>query len=180
MLNYVMAQAGRSAQTTGDDYMANNYVQSCVVVKMASNEDAIEALRFFQQAELHVDGYEEGCETPEIEGAGQEEWEVFLSAVAEYEAICFDCRLFGKEIYLSGEEQADPEQMAYFIQFVQKHFDLNEPILITWAETCSKMREGEFSGGACLVHKDIIKFRDTPYEWFINTCREYNLPRSIS
>ncbi len=176
----MLAPSWKAYQTNWRKFMANNYVQSCVCVNLGSNEAAKAAFQFYSLAESYINDFDEGEDAPTIESPAVEEWEVFLCAIAENEVISFNCYVQGKEIYIGSEEFADPEHMAYFIQFIQKHFNLNEPVLITWAETCSKLREGEFNGGCAIVHKDLIKFRNSSYDWFNQVCKEYNIARDFS
>ena len=54
-------------------------------------------------------------------------------------------------IWLYGEEFGDPDAVARIVQQFLFTFRPNHVFTLQWAETCSKMRIGEFSGGAMVV-----------------------------
>lgn len=60
-----------------------------------------------------------------------------------------------------SEEYGNTDHLADFLQAYLKHFDINEPIGVEWAMTCSKMRTNEFSGGACVIWKNEIEWMGT-------------------
>lgn len=62
------------------------------------------------------------------------------------------------ELWIYSEECADPEEVALFVQAFLRHFGHTDYWTLTWAESCSKPRIGEFSGGALFVTKDKICF----------------------
>lgn len=65
-----------------------------------------------------------------------------------------------KRFWLYAEEWGDPGRLAYIIAEWQTTFDITEPFVLTWAETCcfrSKLRLDDFSGGAIAVYKGEVK-----------------------
>lgn len=61
-------------------------------------------------------------------------------------------------LWLYSAECCDPEHVAKFVQKFLKLFRPQECFCFNWAETCSKMRPGEFSGGGAFVSAEKIKF----------------------
>jgi hypothetical protein len=56
-----------------------------------------------------------------------------------------------KTVWLYGEESVDLDQMVKVLCEFQTHFKLKTPVSFSWANTCSKLRLDEFSGGAVVV-----------------------------
>jgi hypothetical protein len=56
------------------------------------------------------------------------------------------------QVWIYSEMNCDMERLADLLCEFQKHFGLQEPIVISWAATCSKPRLDGFGGGAvCIV-----------------------------
>ena len=62
-----------------------------------------------------------------------------------------------KRFWLYAEEYGNPGRLADIIAEWQTTFGITEPFVLTWAETCSKLRLDEFSGGAIAVYKGEVK-----------------------
>lgn len=56
-------------------------------------------------------------------------------------------------LHFWSDESCDLEVIAEVIQDWQKKYDVQEPFILGYAQTCSKPRSGEFGGGAVLIHK---------------------------
>ncbi|MGE0885431.1 MAG: hypothetical protein AB7P14_17935 [Blastocatellales bacterium] len=62
----------------------------------------------------------------------------------------------GNELWMYAEESGNLEHVALFVQEFLAQFRPNEYFTLSWAETCSKPRISEFSGGAIFITaKDI-------------------------
>lgn len=73
------------------------------------------------------------------------------------------------ELYAYAEESANLEAVTFILQklLIADAIEGNykDGIIITWANTCSKMRPDEFSGGACYVTKDEIHWQPDVIKW---------------
>lgn len=167
--------------------MANNYVSTCVVVKLNTLENVKAAQEFYNLAQTFAD---EGCDEdsqPPVEGAGKEQWDDFLLTVRDNSYVSFQLFTNKNEttIVLGDEESVNVEELASFIQFLQNRFSLEtavfiswsetSAVFISWSETCSKLRVNEFNGGAVLVHKDHIEWQESSCTWFDRMCKELNI-----
>lgn len=60
-----------------------------------------------------------------------------------------------------AEECGNTEHLVDFLQMYIREWNIDEPIGVEWAMTCSKMRPNEFGGGACVVWKDHVQWLGT-------------------
>ena len=100
---------------------------------------------------------------------------------AEYNRRCHDDEDVGFEIeyddtrrlvIVFAEESGDIEKVADFIQQALKKFSPNGCWAITYAETCSSPRPGEFNGGAVFVTAEKIEYMNT-YTWAKQKMEEF-------
>lgn len=63
-------------------------------------------------------------------------------------------------LWIYAEEAGEPEHFAAVLEAFLKKFRPTGILTFSWATTCSKMRVGEFSGGAAVVTGDGTKFMD--------------------
>lgn len=103
--------------------------------------------------------------TPELSGAIEEGLQ--LATANEDEPDCgglsgtnWTFSKEGEELWVRAGEYGDPGAIAEVIQDALAKVGSHRAIGFTWAETCSKMHEDEFSGGGVFITKDEIK-------WFI-------------
>jgi hypothetical protein len=61
-------------------------------------------------------------------------------------------------IWFHADEFGDIEGIAKIVQEYLIEFNKPEYFTLTYAETCSKPREGEFGGGAVIVSQNEIKY----------------------
>ena len=57
----------------------------------------------------------------------------------------------GLHLWLYAEEGGDPHRVAHLVQKFLRQFRPHEPWSLTYATSCSKLRLGEFGGGAVFV-----------------------------
>jgi hypothetical protein len=153
--------------------MANNYLQfSEAIYKLSEDERAwCEArLRHLEGLlpTLVDDGKDETCvpcapeDRPYINGAG---------------CLCFQWSINPEQngycLWIYGEEYGDAQQVALFVQEFLARFRSNEYFTLTWAETCSKPRISEFSGGALFVTADEIAWNGA-FPWLGEKIREFD------
>jgi hypothetical protein len=63
-----------------------------------------------------------------------------------------------KAFWIYTEESGDVERIADLVADYQTAFDLTEPWILEWADTCSKPRLEEFTGGAVAAFKGETKY----------------------
>lgn len=102
--------------------MANNYTQFSVALPSVD----LVKLKAFLRA-LETDDEDEG---------------LFLSVSHTIE---------GNSLRLYAEENGDVHAAATIIKRFLDRFDIGGGVYMSWAETCSKMRVNEFSGGSVVV-----------------------------
>lgn len=67
-------------------------------------------------------------------------------------------------IHLSHDESMNIDAALSFTKAVLVTFDSDLPVVVEWAETCSRPRSGEFGGGAAIVTKEGIETLNT-FDW---------------
>ena len=66
----------------------------------------------------------------------------------------------GHSLCIYAEDSGDPARAAYLVQKFLKQFHPDQCWSLTYANTCSKTRVGEFGGGAVFVTVDEIRWND--------------------
>ena len=66
----------------------------------------------------------------------------------------------GRHLWVYTDEGGDPDRVAHLVQKFLRQFRPHECWSLTYATTCSKLRLGEFSGGARFVTADRIESFD--------------------
>lgn len=64
-------------------------------------------------------------------------------------------------VWISAEERGDVERVAHLVQKFLRRFRPDQCWSLTYAATCSKLRIGEFGGGAMFVTTDDIRWNDS-------------------
>ena len=82
---------------------------------------------------------------------------------------------WGRHLWLYAEEYGEPTAVAHLIQQFLKRFRPDQCWGLTFARTCSRMRVGEFGGGAVFVTADAIRWNDT-YGFVEEEERSFNTP----
>ena len=82
---------------------------------------------------------------------------------------------WGRHLWLYTEESACLERIAHLVQKFLRKFRPNQCWSLTYATTCSRLRVGEFGGGAVFVTADTIVWENA-YD-FVETEREAFLKR---
>lgn len=132
--------------------MADNYLQYSVEVTGLTDEE----IAWFQQA-LTWDLSEEQ-EKAEAQGADPDTvtppgwWD-------DYGGSCgtsYELDKKGREILLYAEESGNVGGAAELLFTFVTTYRPDAIYVIEWAETCSRMRPGQFGGGACVVSREGI------------------------
>ncbi len=148
--------------------MANNYTQFAEVITMP--REAAEYAVALQAAAWRVvddETLEPGDEQPA------------RALIAEYADRCggewygtsTTFEVCDNGLYIAAEESGDLEAVALVIQYTFRHFGLTNFAYIEYANTCSRMRPGEFGGGAMVVTKDDTRWLSTSL-WVSQTIDE--------
>ena len=129
--------------------MANNYLQYSEVIEDLTDEE----IKFLEtcfnweppldaEGEL-PDGFEyPGWYDPQAEGVGFD----------------YDLKKMDRSIYFISEEYGNLDTLGSLVHELILKFRPNAIFKLTYAETCSKMRLGEFSGGAMVVSKYGVEY----------------------
>lgn len=124
--------------------MANNYLQTSTVLDL---ENEAERKRWEERLASKDKANEEGDnEAPSYEAKIEQEEDQHYS------------------VWLYGEEFCNPDDIANAVQEFFKAFRPKACWGLTYAQTCSKMRIGEFGGGAMFITADSIESVDA-YGW---------------
>jgi hypothetical protein len=73
----------------------------------------------------------------------------------------FQGDLQDSHLWISAEERGDVERVAHLVQKFLRRFRPDQCWSLTYATTCSKLRLGEFGGGAVFVTTDDIHWNDS-------------------
>lgn len=63
-----------------------------------------------------------------------------------------------EDIWVHAEDSGDLDALADVVSFFQLRFEIDEPWTLTWAETCSKPRVGNFGGGGVVVYRGKVSW----------------------
>lgn len=138
--------------------MANNYTLFSEAISRLSEEERVRCesrLRHLEQALPNLD--ENGLDSKGERCAPEDE--PYLNGASD---LGFQWKLTSEsnehELWMYAEESCDLEHVALFVQEFLARFRPNEYFTLTWAETCSKPRISEFSGGAIFVTAEDIEW----------------------
>lgn len=107
----------------------------------------------------------------------REEEPEFLRKIREEESGDIQFRMYGEHkktssVSFEADERGSPAQVAIFVQAFLREFRPHDCFVLTWAETCSKMHEDGFSGGAVFVTSEMIHNIQAT-DWAANMREEY-------
>jgi hypothetical protein len=74
--------------------------------------------------------------------------------------VCFEGQGDTRSLWIYGEVYGDVERVAHLIQKFLKQLRPDQCWSLTYANTCSKLRVGEFGGGAVFVTADAIRWQN--------------------
>jgi len=95
--------------------------------------------------------------------AGEAEDEADAEYWINLEGVWFEATETG-DFLLISEEDGAPEAAADFIQEFLAEFRPAEAVIFEWAHTATKMRPGEFGGGAAVITAQEMRWLD-PLAW---------------
>lgn len=94
----------------------------------------------------------------EVEGT-QEQRAWLYDALTNAEDYACEVEEQGEKLWIYSEENCDLDIVASVLADYQEKYHLDDPIVLEWANTCSKLRTDGFGGGAVAIHKGTL-------EWF--------------
>ena len=78
-----------------------------------------------------------------------------------------------QQLFIYSEDNGDVESAALYLQVLLRCelvVEPDQPIILTWANTCNKPRPDEFSGGICVITKSKIYWHNAE-EW-VNSIKQ--------
>lgn len=151
--------------------MSNNYQQFSIALKIKDVElvDAvIECVDNIQDDDyVTEDGVVIASELPSC--FDQEDKDFLIECIDQWGGAGDWSNHQDAELSVYAEESANLEAVAFILQklLIADAIEGNYQggVLVTWSNTCSKMRPDEFSGGACYVTKTAIHWQPDPISW---------------
>ena len=145
--------------------MANNYRQFVVSIGSLTPEEVAWWVKMKAALLALPDERVESAENDD-EHLGVQAFDEYLRLA---EDIGFDdygsntnvvCGLYVADDYATivAEESGDVDAASELISAFLKAHKPTEYVILSWADTCSKMRSGEFGGGECLITGDWVYF----------------------
>jgi hypothetical protein len=131
--------------------MANNYTQFSFLLPLPTDPEKAKLVPEWVKAQQEMTDV-----TQELDD--NVEWYEWYRYLMEFDP---------NGVWIYTDETGSPEAAANIAQLYLSDFDIEGGVLITWADTCSKPRIGEFSGGAVVVTKDKQMWQN-----FGDLCRE--------
>ncbi len=155
--------------------MADNYLQFSEVIPHLTQEEEAWLRNQLQTVAVH-NGNEVEIDDPDSDVARGAEWTGarFLRDNGDYDPsyheLGFDFEFvdgnqcqpcWGRHLWLYAEEYGVPVAPAWLVHKFLKRFRPDQCWSLTFATTCSKLRVGEFGGGAMFVTADLIRWHSS-------------------
>ena len=150
--------------------MANNYLQFSEAIGHLSIEEhdwlqrQLETVYVFGDHEYAEDEMPDNLSTADVTWSGCRAFrdlpDVDSDDDAGFEYEFRENEQLGRHLWVYADEGGDPDRVAHLVQKFLRQFRPHESWSLTYATTCSKLRLGEFSGGACFVTAGSIESFD--------------------
>ena len=122
--------------------MADNYVQFSQVLSPVNRRQAAWARRLLGPGgSQHLSAAGIRIDPDEAEDWPQFQWQ-----------------LEGRELWIYSQEGGSPQHVGQFVRAFLRRFRPGDCWQMTWSETCSRPRVGEFGGGGVLVTARSARF----------------------
>lgn len=139
--------------------MANNYTQfSFIIQNLTPAEQAWTRDWLTRLRTIATLIHDEDDETPLSPPLSMKEGEDPLVTTIVSEGLCVDWEIDDEGLWIYGEDAGDVEQAATITQRFLAMWRPKQYVTFTWADTCSKMRPDEFSGGGVLVTARSVRY----------------------
>ena len=135
--------------------MADNYLQFSEEYSLSVAQEKWVLIRLEAMDEL-TDGEEPG-----------EKHFVLLGeelAVSMAEEGCFEWTLKEQKLWVSSDVGGNISAVATLLHLMAARFKLQRKYTLTWSESCSKPRLGQFGGGAFVASAEGIKYMNS-WQW---------------
>lgn len=144
--------------------MANNYLQFSMIVPLKSEPEQAWCRASLTALTKLLSGEEKGVQ----KFASDIAWVVMEGLRKDWSHQGFEWSITPApdkadhvaELWLHADEAGEPEQVAAFLRAYLTKFHPTDSLWFSWAYTCSKMRAGEFGGGAVVVTASRVTFLD--------------------
>jgi hypothetical protein len=157
--------------------MANNYLQFSEVIRQITIveekwlQEQLEVVHVFDGREYREHELPEELDPTEAQFIGCRAFRDMEDYDASEEDAGF-CYLFdtaedvdpdhwGRHLWIYADEGGDLDRVAHLVQKFLKTFRISECWSLTWSESCSKPRVGEFGGGALFVTAGEVKWQSS-------------------
>lgn len=155
--------------------MADNYLEfSEVIPRLTTEEEAwlksqLEQVCVIDGVEYPADAVPEELQGQETQWLGCRAYRDMDDYDADFgEGVGFECGFHGddswgdwcRHAWLHAVEYADLDRVAHLVRKFLKKFRPDDAWSLTYANTCSKPRVGEFGGGAVFVTATEVKWHD--------------------
>ncbi len=142
--------------------MPNNYLQFSEQLVLKNHEEKVWFERYMAASSSDSEGWDDEAKPV------SEEAKFWHEILGDDDFACFEWELEEEplHIWFHADEAGSPNQVAELVKrfFKEMRPEGKDGFAISWSETCSKMRAGEFGGGACLITKDEIHYLNT-WQW---------------
>lgn len=137
--------------------MANNYLQFSESLELKNPEEKEWFRRYLDAVDRDSEEHWGRAGTPLTEASRF--WDD-LCKEHDCEVLSFNVDIRDTHVSFVAEEGGNPDEVAKWVQhfFKEMRPTGKDFFTLSWAETCSKMRTGEFGGGALCVTKDTMEY----------------------
>lgn len=146
--------------------MANYYTLTCFAVK-ATQEQADYLLKLFDTFDRMI---EEGDDFGPIDFYYQD---IFAKMSAENfdQSLSVDTHyvVTNDKFYIDGDEGPNLDALSKLLEIYLAKFEIDLPITMSWATTCSKSVANAFGGGAAVIRRTGTKWMNTS-QWLAENC----------
>lgn len=141
--------------------MADNYLTFSEVIAHLTTDEEQWLHKYLQPPrDEDFDSWTEEKQQAWLEEHGVDDfydWPGFQYEICDRERV-------GRRLWLYTEESGNTETVTRVVQAFLKRFRPADCFALSYAITCSKMRVGEFGGGAIFVTTDSVEWIDS-YDW---------------
>ena len=148
--------------------MANNYLQFSEAISDLTDDECdwlhrqLETVYVFGDREYTDAGVPGDLSPSDATWSGCRALRDYPDADGDVGFQCefLDNEELGPNLWLYAEEGGDPLRVAHLVQKFLRKFRTDQCWSLTYATTCSKLRLGEFSGGAVFVTAEAVESFD--------------------
>lgn len=133
--------------------MADNYIQYSVILELENDAQREWVREYLPLITEHLEDNELSLGRL----LSQLEKEVSPGLLAEFRSVLLvgvpsDVELVDSGLWVHSEDSGDVLLCVLFLAIVMEKFGIEERLMLSWAETCSKPRINEFCGGLFVIN----------------------------